>query len=332
VVPWEASLHPAYARFAAASFGARAFQARRELIEWLMVRGGDALLAVAPDNDEVVGCVHRMRMPWTSGDDSLEVAALVNLMVAPAHRTGTGLRLFAAGFGRERQAFVPAASDVTAEMCGRLGWCAVPARWYRRAIRPGLPQLAAAIDGVVRGGRTFSPALVARLRPPPGYLLDPAPAAELLGAVAATLRRAPPGTLRPSWDADLVRWRFFSVGAGPRHLLLGRPPWDELAILSLGPRRRLVVGRIVEIRAPTPASLGALAAAATTVLARAGAHMVTLVTSDPTIQERLEAAGWRGPAAPPKMFFFNKGSKQSGQRFCVGGGAGDFGLEAFVAG
>ena len=151
-------------------------------------------------------------------------------------------------------------------------------------------------------------------------------------AVAKALRRAPPGTLRPSWDAELVRWRFFPSGPGPRHLLLGKPPWDELAILSLGPRRRLVVGRVVEIRAPSPRSLAALAAAATTILARAGAHMVTLVTSDPTIQEGLEAAGWRGPTAPPRMFFFQKETGDRSQRFCLGGGAGDFGLEAFVAG
>jgi hypothetical protein len=158
--------------------------------------------------------------------------------------------------------------------------------------------------------------------------VEAAPGGDVLAAVTSTLGRAPAGALRPRWDPALVEWRFFR---GPRHLLVGRDGWDELALISIGPRRGILLGRVVELRARSAGGLATLLDAASTVLGTAGAHAVSLLTTDPETQAWLADAGWRSLPTPPGMFFFHKDRKTRFAGISLGGGAGDFGMEAFVA-
>lgn len=100
-------------------------------------------------------------------------------------------------------------------------------------------------------------------------------------------------------------------------------------MLSIGPRRGLLLGRIVEMRARSRRGLDELLAASREVLAQAGAHALSLITTDAETQAWLAASGWRVLRSSPGMFFFHKDRAARFESFSFGGGGGDFGLEAF---
>lgn len=103
--PLSAERRGAYLRFAAAMFGERAYQASQQYLDWLyaaspLSRGWtDCRLAVM--GEEVVACIHTMRMRWRHGADTIICPSIHNTMVHPAHRSGAGGLLIAQSF-RER--------------------------------------------------------------------------------------------------------------------------------------------------------------------------------------------------------------------------------------
>ncbi|TXT39536.1 MAG: hypothetical protein FD138_46, partial [Planctomycetota bacterium] len=92
-----AQLEP-YLKFAVQQFGAGASAANERYLRWLYGqdssdgRWKDSLLAIT-STGEVVGCVHALPVTWRIDNELVVVPAIHNLMVAPAHRQGIGMKM-----------------------------------------------------------------------------------------------------------------------------------------------------------------------------------------------------------------------------------------------
>jgi len=335
IATYEPSRLASYARFAESAYGRGAYQASPAYLSWLYRERPEDLLVAVTDAEEVVGCVHKLRLPWLVGRETIDVAAVHNWMVLPAHRGGTGLRLFLAALAPERHAFVPGSGPASAAIHDKLRGQEAPVAWYRwpllawnlEAVRAGLRGLWSG----QRARRRRAEETATRLSPlaaRSGLGLTASPDPDDVARIAGTLARSPTEGARPRWSPETTAWRFFAP-EGPRHLALGTPGWDEVALLSLGWRHRLLVGRIVELRARSPEGVRDLVAASGRILAGAGAQLMMHMTADVEARSWLAQVGHVAVAAPPRAFFHNRKHQEALDRFSFSGGAGDVGLEAF---
>ena len=329
----------AYHSFARASFGPGAYQARPGYVDWLYrdhprARGIERDFLIARTGEgEVVGCIHKMPLPWLVGGEERVIPAAHNLMVAEEHRSGLGLGLIMACFKGEDHVLVPGATAEAAAIYDRLGCQPVGGSTYRRVLRP-----ARATVGLVRakvlgkgwGPRRFQPPVEGgEWREGAGLVTaDPEPA--LADALARGLNRSAQGTVAPYWDGELVRWRFFHA-AGPRHVLIRLDDDDPLSnflVVSLGPRRGLNVGRVIAGSADSAGRFRDLMAAARNVLIRAGSDVLLIFVADGRLDGLLRGAGWRPRPDPPPAFFHHRRGLGPFSDWSVSCGATDYGFEA----
>lgn len=338
---WEPDHAEAYRRFARRTFGPGSYQARDAYLRWLYDHrpgGGPErkgfLLAVT-GTGEVVGCIHKMPLPWTVDGRDVVIPAAHNLMVAPEHRSGLGLALIMACFDGEDHVLIPGATKQAAAIYDRLGCQQVEGSYYRKVIRPLSGGLALAGSRLGTGGarpRRFpreAPSSQGS-RDRTGLRVSHAPTGDLLAALSDGMNAAACGEARPRWNPELVRWRFFHA-AGPRHVLVhveGEAPLRSFAIASLGPRRGLNVGRILGAGADTAEALASVLEATQRSIARAGGHVLIFYCGDERLDGLFQACGWTPRPDPPGTYFHHRRDLQPFKGYSVMGGAADYGFEA----
>lgn len=340
VVPLTPELHPAYLRFAAREFGADSYQGREGYLRWLYAQapiGGGvpprAMVAVV--DGHVVGCFHKMRLPWSLGDETVLVTSPHNLLVSVAHRTGVGFALISETFKRESHLLLLGAGAAVDKIYERLGARAIPTYWHRSVLNPItlpvvfalhraaprvldalLARTCAGVNGGLSGGKVDVRAHA-----------DGGVADEVIGL----LRHTAGTRAHVRWTAETLRWRFFDP-AGPRHLLvrLGaakREP-SALAIVSIGIHRSVCVARTVEWYARDTAAALAIGLALRALLTALGANAWMAMTSDAQASKQWRRAGlWRLAKAPATLELHRPRALTFGAA-CFGGGAGDSGFEA----
>jgi hypothetical protein len=313
-------------RFYGEMYGADSYQASRRYIDWLysenpVGRGiGDCIVAL--EQGAIVGSVHRMRLPCVTPSGAATLASLQNHVVSPRLRGGAGIMLLQKAVKGEQLTLSPGVSGRLGEAYRRLGYDEVPSYWLMRVLQPfraiaqrvaralGASQRLRLSDRSMR--RAGSGKVLATLTPSPEQLTR-------IASALVNQARDQPGAYVP-WDAELVRWRYFSP-LGPRHVLVEKPHSQAWAVLSYGVKSRLNVVRLLE---QDSAGDSRFPSDVVRVARRMGASLGLSYTTRRSVKEQLLAAGWRLRRNPPSSFTLGSGG------LSVSGAATDVGFEAFL--
>ncbi len=324
-----------YRRFAEEQYGRGCYQGLKEYLDWLYrwnpsAIGYDDFLVGVIGESEVVGCIHRMRLPWLIDGKECFCPTLHNLAVRPEYRFGTGFWLLKKSLHLQEHALIPGVVPPLSEAYRHMQCQPVPSRWFRRvtkkfsgALTLGLSR---ATGGVLQPRRYFG----TEVREVEGCRLTMDPGCDQLERLAASLNRS---AMRDQvrWDRELVKWRFFHR-PGPRHALVesaGDP--EAQAVVSLGPRSGVTVGRIVVlveawIRMGTP-GIQTLSR----ILRRNGAHVVLAMTTRDDVASLLAQARFAEYPTQPETYLFHR-DRRFTQQSVVGSEMTDIGLESIPAG
>ncbi len=330
VVALTPDLIAPYIEFAKEAFGADSYQSRRGFLRWHYEKAplqdsslSDAKVAVVDGN--VVGCFHKLRLPWMVHGARTIVASPHNLFVLPRYRTGTGFGLISECFRGENHLLLLGAGPSVQPIYARLGARPLEALWYRTVVNP-VPAVAAINWGCQRladhalalACRWAGRQSIRSLR------FDTAVDDALAAEVAQQLIGRRDAGAYVSWSADAERWRFFS---GPRHILV-RVGTNALALVSIGIHRSLCVARTVEWVSQDKASALALSLGARALLSVLGVNLWLAMTSDRTTAAQWRKTGfWRVPSPPVALELHRPRSASFGEPIFYGGG-GDSGFEA----
>ncbi len=342
IVAYEPKWFDSYKGLAEREWGPGCHQADPRMLRWALrnpirpAEGRSAIwLGVA--GEEVVGCIHTMRLPWQVGDALTEFPSLHDWLVAPDHRTGLGTMLLTHALLGERHAFIPAAAGELEQVYTALRCERADSMWVRKVLRP--------LGGAARFGLGRALGERAKLvprprlrRPKPGrvgeFELSIGADASLQAALLERLDRAVPqgAGAWPRWTAASFAWRFFA-DEGPWHLVLHDrrgSQIDNFCLLSVGVRHGLGIGRLMLAAFDDFADFARLAAAAERTLARLGAHVLLGFTLDPRQRVAFARVGWRTRVGPPSFFSHFPRKQRFG---CVAAGAeiADFGFESVLA-
>lgn len=341
VLPYESSRYEAYATFAETAYGRGCYQASRGYLEWLYgverspaPRRDDFLVAVA--GDRVVGCLHKMRLLWRSGGELLEVPALHNWIVDEEFRSGVGLVLLMKALRSERHAYISSAAGDLASVYHKLKCQDVRANVYRKVLRP--------VAGAARLGLhrlTKRESTMRRVRSRIRRSTSAAAARDLeivhepsdgdLERMIGTLVVSAGERTHPHWSVASFRWRFFHP-SGPRHLCVRMPGAragrDDFVIVAIGARRGLVIARIIELDLASPERSHAFLDGAVRLLKGIGVHVVLGYSAHPTINSRLQDAGWPPVGDGQASFFYHGPRELPFAALAFNSSAADFGFES----
>ena len=129
-----------YRRFCDELFGRDAYQGRTTYLDWLyednpVGRGLDDCLIATEPSGAIVGCIHRLRLPWQIEGRVAVIPSLHNLMIAEAFRGGAGFFLLTRAVKGESHALIPGVTGPLAQAYVRMGYQRLDTRWYRRVVR-----------------------------------------------------------------------------------------------------------------------------------------------------------------------------------------------------
>lgn len=342
LIPFTADWFSRYAAFAETSWGPGCYQASRRYVRWLHGAsplaagdGRDFILGVR--GDEVIGCVHNLRLPWRIAGETMQVPTPHNWMVAPQHRRGLGLMLLQASYAKDRHSFVPVADGGLTDLYRKLRFEEVTTGWFRQLLRParaGARFLLGKAFGTPSLSRVHRRSALEQL-PERWYddlLLEARPSAERQQALFACWERQRPAETAPAWTPELFRWRFFH-DLGPRHVVLCDPEGTTVrgfCLLSIGLRRGLLIGRIVELVAEGEDERARFTRAAAGSLAHLGAHVMLAYTTDPAHMNGFAACGLSTRKASPAFVYHARKSERFGAVSATASAA-DFGFEAITS-
>ena len=330
--PYRDDDEPSYRAFCDREFGPGTYQGRRDYLQWLYVdnpsgKGFTDCLVAAQASGEIIGCIHKLRMPWQVGPKgAITMPSLHNLMVTEAFRGGTGFFLLRAAVTDESHALVPGVVGNLVQAYERMKYQKIHTRWYRRVVRFDRATWQTLMH---KAGRPEPQRRVPTElnRSMHGLRVTSRPDDESIRAIAVALaprtKGAEPFVAHVDWSAAVVKWRFFS-DRGPRHVVASDEADGTFAILSLGPRHGVTVARMIAW-SPTVVSASFLERIRR-VAATQGAAALLAYDARPDDAASLAGAGWQPMASPPQSFVYVRDKQQLS--LDLDGGATDLGLEA----
>ena len=336
-IPFEDTFFKEYQHFAWKCYGQKAYQTKLNYINWLYkenpisLKKEDFLIGVTEEKELVVGCIHKMRLHWRYQGNLIDMPALHNLIVDEDYRNGTGFMLVMASTANEQYGLIPGVSPPFTEFYEKLKYQKVTAQWYRKLLKPlrGLSSYAVNkfMNRTIREAY-FSSATHCQTDVN-GFTTTVQPDNDLLEQLAVLMNTQDIKTASPFWTTEQLRWRFFHP-LGPGHLLIYEPFNESIknfAILSLGPRHGMNVGRILVLKNSSLDSLKKLMTQISRVIKENGGHMLQFFCAEEQIYRGLDEMGWNRMKSPPDTYFFHKKKKQPFDHYSFMGNAGDFGFE-----
>lgn len=316
-------------RFSRVVFGERSYQGTQAYLDWLYAENPcakgfeDCLVAV--EEEEIVGCMHRMRLPLAGHAGAQTLDSLQNHIVSPDVKSGVGLMLLRRSAKEAEAAFSPGVNARLAAAYRQLRHPEVPTFWLWKPLRPVKAAIQLALAKVSpsrREGTAILAPAKAQRAVGRGVSVTTRPSEEALQAMAEamTARFAGSGKPHVAWTRELVRWRYFSQG-GPASLLIGSPGTSPWAILSYGVRNGLSVARLMEYEEEGDPGLMRDVIRAARGL---GASALFAYTTEEPMKDRLLAAGLKLRKDPPSSFVLGAPA------LTVGAGAADLGFEALL--
>ena len=336
-VSYNSSHFQAYRDFARKCFGEKAYQSNKNYIAWLYQentlsrREDDFLIGILEDG-RVIGCLHKMRLNWSYRGKIVEVPAFHNYMVAPDFRHAAGFFLLMKALSNEQHALIPGAGAVTSELYQKLGFQEAKASWYLKTLRP---IQAAFLMGARKflnrpfKARYFDSSRLEKASSS-DFSLTLLPTDDLIEQLVEAMNSHEPEVAAPLWTVSQLKWRFFHE-LGPRHLLIYEDSPRTIrsfAILSLGPRRGLNLGRIVELNASSVDSLRQLLHQVVTVTRESQGHVLQFSSADQKTNDWLALIGWKSRRSHARSYFYHKIKNQHFEHYSFNSNAGDFGFEA----
>lgn len=329
-IDYEDRFAEAYRRFAEAEFGRECYQAEQSYIDWLYKENpnseGYRDFSIGVAGDQVIGCIHKMYLPWTIGGERVRVPSLHNLMMAGEYRSGGGFWLLKRSLNRERHAVIPSSLPPLSIVYRQMKCQRVPAQWFRTIVRP----VSGGMRMMVNRLRHTPNADVRRLggtRTIAGCEVTTEPNADQLGRLAEALRRSQ-GLDHVDWNEETVRWRFFHP-FGPLHGLARLGSAEQFALISLGPRDGLGAGRLIYISDEASTTEGVTKARR--VLTAAGAHVALAMTAHDRVADSLLGAGFRAYPFEQETYFYHR-DQRFVQHTLAGSEIMDVGFEAVPRG
>jgi len=324
--PLTAELRRDYLAFAEEAFGPGSYQANPAYLDWLYQRSPLAMgyedCRLALRDGIVVGCIHRMRMTWRQGEQSVVLPSVHNTMVRPDCREGAGGLLIAQSFRGEQYAFVPGAEGAVAEMLRRLGFKGQNITWWMLWLRP----LAAAGTLVRTRLRLAGSQRTSGLQ-------SSVPVAGEIEELVDLANRGWSSTpdFRPWWNSGLFLWRYFDP-YGPQTVLVSLREAGELCgygLMSFGWRHGLLVARVIDWRANQRDQVVRLFSDIRDQASRIGAHVLLVGSGDTTLTEWFGEAGWKEKRGSAQSFLYGRDRSNYPARVSFMPSVGDYGLEAF---
>ncbi|MCX7418958.1 MAG: GNAT family N-acetyltransferase [Planctomycetia bacterium] len=336
------SLAAAYLKFAATQFGATKSAANERYLSWLYEHnpfGGqwsDSLMAVTAAGD-VVGCVHAMNVPWRVGQERVVVPAIHNLMVAPEHRQGIGMKMVMKTLQQHDLSIIPSAVEPLGMLYRRLKCVPLASNWYRRVLSPlkiGWQLGAQKVMGWNPTACHF-PQGVSAVRLPSAHgaaWWATVPTDTQLEQLANVFNAARTTASGPEFSPEFLRWRFFHE-LSPRHAVV----WleengiiSDSVILSLGPRQGFNVGRIIAAQASESGRFAALVKLAEHLIQKHGGTLLFTFCASPELNQIYADMGWKPQVNGPQTFLSaRKGTLPTA--VSLNGEAVDIGFEALPA-
>lgn len=321
VIPYSANYEQAYLDFAKISWGQDSYQSTFVYLRWLYSENpslhkkeGDFLLVIT-ENQKVVGCIHKLRMPWISEGVPIEIPAVHNLIVDEQYRGSYALPLIFKSFHDDEHVLIPGATPPVSTIYERLKSQLVHVQHYRKILRP--------VSAVIQ--KVFKIKKSARL---PYYV----PSEALLVRMVKALKRRALKGLSVDWTLEFVRWRFFHE-LGPRHFLVYRELQDDeidFMIVSLGSRHGLNVARIIESVIKDKKNAYSLMAEAEAIAKKQGAHVFFGYGFEKSSEYLMDLSGWRKINNPAKTYFYHRNKANHFASFHVSMSCADFGFEAMT--
>jgi len=300
----------AYQRFAREQYGAAAYQGSEEYIQWLYCRnqhsrGFPDFLIGALASGEVVGCIHKMRLPWQIRGEVAPVPTLHNLMLKPEYRKGSGFWLLKRSLHKENLVIIPGVVAPFSITYREMKCQAIPSHWLRKVLNPIRLLRRAVAHRLHLGGGAPAPfPEIAVPVPWRGFHYCTRPGREALAELALWLNRSR-GEAHVAWTEDLLRWRFFD-DRGPRHFLVrSADSAADFFVLSLGIRHGVQFARIMVLACGSGA-WSALAGAACRFAREMGADMLGAMTQDSRLLAALAQAGFSRYNPHPETFLFSR--------------------------
>jgi hypothetical protein len=319
-----------YRRFCEELFGRDAYQGRSTYLDWLyednpVARGLDDCLVATDPSGAIVGCIHRLRLPWQIEGRVAIIPSLHNLMIAEAFRGGAGFFMLTRAVKGESHALIPGVTGPLAQAYARMGYQRLDTRWYRRVVRTdrAVAQTLLHRLGRSRSGRLRSERIA---RSTSGLVVTASPDDVTVAEVAAALNEnagSGIGVAHVDWSAELVQWRFFAP-RGPRHVLARDLVDGAFAIVSVGPRHGVTVARILAW-SPIVLSSGFLARLGRMAVGL-GASVLLAYDARPNGAETLSIAGLQPMRSPPMSFLYSRDKRPL--TIDLDGGGTDLGFEA----
>ena len=296
-VPFEDSFFENYQKFTWKHFGELSYQAKKNYIHWLYqenplsLKKEDFLLGISESQNHVVGCIHKMRLPWNYQKNLIDVPALHNLMVDENYRHGIGFMLVMASVANEQHALMPGVGQPFIEFYQRLKYQKVTASWYIKLLKPfqgGFFYTSNKFFNYSSKARYFDRSKHNHSRSI-NFSTTTSPDNTMLEQIAGAINLKDPKLISPWWNAEQLKWRFFHP-FGPKHILIYERFTETIknfAILSLGPHRGINIARILVLNSSSSESLKQLIGSIKTVGKKNGGHMVQFVCADKETNNRL---------------------------------------------
>ena len=319
-----------YRGFCEELFGRDAYQGRSTYLDWLyednpVGRGLDDCLVATEPLGAIVGCIHRLRLPWRIDDRVAIIPSLHNLMIAEAFRGGAGFFMLTRAVKGESHALIPGVTGPLAQAYERMGYQRLDTRWYRRVVRK---DRAVAQTLLHRLGRSRSDSSSKRthraIDQRPGRYRESRRCDRRGRCSGAERKRGERYRRCPRRLVYRARaWRFFAQ-RGPRHVLARDLLDGSFAIVSVGPRHGVTVARILAW-SPIVLSSGFLARLGRMAVGL-GASVLLAYDARPNGAETLSIAGLRPMGSPPMSFLYARDKRPLSVD--LDGGGTDLGFEA----
>ena len=142
IVPYSGAYLQSYQNFARRNWGERCYQQTEKYLRWLYQENPCAdkenpfLILLEPQHNEVVGVMHKMRLPWLIDGQKVLVSSIHNLLVDRNYRRGSGLLLITAALKGETGVLCPGVLPPLSAAYKMLRCQEIDALWFRKIISP----------------------------------------------------------------------------------------------------------------------------------------------------------------------------------------------------
>ena len=341
IVPYDNNYFESYENFANKNWGNFCYQGRRDYLQWLYdenpnknKKATDFLLAVS-EGGRVVGCVHKMRISWKVRKRLIDTPSIHDLMVEENYRHGIGLKLIWNALIAEEHAFIPGTKTPMADVMYNKIFKSqnIKIGWYRKILSyiRTVPQVCLnRLFFLKNDNFIINYHKLNKLKnncSKFNILINPDNS--IIDKIILHDDRDNFTTECPNWDRENIKWRFFHP-LGPKHILIyyGSDTIDNFIIFSIGPRKGLIIARIIEIKAKNSIILKSMLHFTITIIKKLNGHVLDIISSDNNINQMLKSIGWNIMQSPPKTFLYHKNKEDIFLNPVFHGSAGDCGFEA----